>query len=266
MRLLFLGDIVGRAARKAVIEEVPVLRQELGCDAIVVNCENAAGGFGVTPTICDALFEAGIDVLTSGNHIWDKAEISPYLQQQPRLLRPANMAREFPGSGVITHTLPNGQRLAVINVMANLFMADNDNMFACLDKILGGLILGRDADAIMVDVHGEATSEKVAAGHFCDGRVSFVVGTHTHIPTSDLRILPQGTAYQTDAGMCGDYQSVIGMEPEVAVSRFTGVKSGRLSVALGPPTLSGVLVDIDDQTGLATAVAPIRRGGVLSQA
>ena len=127
MRLLFLGDIVGRAARKAVIEEVPVLRQELGCDAIVVNCENAAGGFGVTPTICDALFEAGVDVLTSGNHIWDKAEISPYLQQQPRLLRPANMAREFPGSGVITHTLPNGQRLAVINVMANLFMADNDN-------------------------------------------------------------------------------------------------------------------------------------------
>ena len=139
MRLLFLGDIVGRAARKAVIEEVPVLRQELGCDAIVVNCENAAGGFGVTPTICDALFEAGVDVLTSGNHIWDKAEISPYLQQQPRLLRPANMAREFPGSGVITHTLPNGQRLAVINVMANLFMADNDNMFACLDKILEAL-------------------------------------------------------------------------------------------------------------------------------
>ena len=266
MKVLFLGDIVGRSARNEVIACLSDIRSELGIDAVIVNCENAAGGFGVTPQICDDLFAAGADVLTTGNHVWDKAEITPYIQKQPRLLRPDNMAREFPGRGSVIHTLANGQRLGVINVMCNLFMAENDNMFEALEKRLLEVQLLRDADFILVDVHGEATSEKVATGLFCDGRVSCVVGTHTHIPTADHRVLAKGTAFQTDAGMCGDYQSVIGMDPEVAISRFTGKKSGRLSVAAGAPTLSGLVIETDDQTGLAVSAMPFRRGGVLSQA
>ena len=265
MRVLFLGDIVGRSARQAVISQLPDLRQELALDAIIVNCENAAGGFGITPAICDDLFAAGADVLTTGNHVWDKAEISPYIQKQPRLLRPANMAREFPGKGAVCIPLSDGRRLGVINVMCNLFMAENDNMFDKLESELEQMKLVRDADFILIDVHGEATSEKVATGFYCDGKVSCVVGTHTHIPTSDTRILTGGTAFQTDAGMCGDYVSVIGMDPDIAISRFTGRKSGRLSVATGEPTLSGLVIETDDKTGLATNVAPFRRGGVLSQ-
>ena len=265
MRVLFLGDIVGRSARQAVIAQLPDLRQELALDAIIVNCENAAGGFGITPAICDDLFAAGADVLTTGNHVWDKAEISPYIQKQPRLLRPANMAREFPGKGAVCIPLADGRRLGVINVMCNLFMAENDNMFDKLESELEQMKLVRDADFILIDVHGEATSEKVATGFYCDGKVSCVVGTHTHIPTSDTRILTGGTAFQTDAGMCGDYVSVIGMDPDIAISRFTGRKSGRLSVATGAPTLSGLVIETDDKTGLATNVAPFRRGGVLSQ-
>ena len=265
MKVLFLGDIVGRSARQSVIAQLPDIRRELGIDAIIVNCENAAGGFGVTPAICDELFAAGADVLTTGNHVWDKAEISPYIQKQDRLLRPANMAREFPGKGAVVHHLPNGKRLGVVNVMCNLFMAENGNMFEALDKELDALALGRDADFILVDVHGEATSEKVATGFYCDGKVSCVVGTHTHIPTADHRILPQGTAFQTDAGMCGDYISVIGMDPDIAISRFTGRKSGRLSVATGEPTLCGLIIETDDASGLALSVHPFRRDGVLSQ-
>lgn len=265
MKILFLGDIVGRSARNAVIAQLPDIRSELGLDGVVVNCENAAGGFGVTPAICDDLFAAGADVLTTGNHVWDKAEISPYIQKQPRLLRPANMAREFPGAGVVIQPLPNGKRLGVVNVMCNLFMAENDNMFDALDSVLRKVQLGRDADFILVDVHGEATSEKVATGFYCDGRVSCVVGTHTHIPTADHRVLPQGTAFQTDAGMCGDYISVIGMDPDIAISRFTGRKSGRLSVATGEPTLSGLIIETDDASGLAISASPFRRGGTLSQ-
>ena len=265
MKVLFLGDIVGRSARQSVIAQLPDIRRELGIDAIIVNCENAAGGFGVTPAICDELFAAGADVLTTGNHVWDKAEISPYIQKQDRLLRPANMAREFPGKGAVVHHLPNGKRLGVVNVMCNLFMAENGNMFEALDKELDALALGRDADFILVDVHGEATSEKVATGFYCDGKVSCVVGTHTHIPTADHRILPQGTAFQTDAGMCGDYISVIGMDPDIAISRFTGRKSGRLSVATGEPTLCGLIIETDDASGLAQSVHPFRRDGVLSQ-
>ncbi len=264
MRVLFLGDIVGRSARNAVIAQLPDIRAKHSLDAIIVNCENAAGGFGITPAICDDLFAAGADVLTTGNHVWDKAEISPYIQKQPRLLRPANMAREFPGKGAVIHTLASGKRLGVINVMCNLFMAENGNMFEALDKEIAAMRLGHEADFILVDVHGEATSEKVATGFYCDGKVSCVVGTHTHIPTADHRVLPQGTAFQTDAGMCGDYISVIGMDPDIAISRFTGRKSGRLSVATGEPTLSGLLVETDEATGLALSAMPYRSGGVLA--
>ena len=263
-RLMFLGDIVGRNARQTVIAKAADLKLSHKCDFLVVNCENAAGGFGVTPSICDELFGAGIDALTTGNHVWDKSEISPYIETESRLLRPVNMAPEFPGVGVTIITGEDGTRYGVVNVMANLFMAQNDNAFAAMDKVLATLKLGRDADAIIVDFHGEATSEKVAMGHYLDGRVSLVVGTHTHIPTADLRILTGGTAYQTDAGMCGDYESVIGMDKDVAISRFTKRGSGRLSVAQGEPSLCGVIVDVAPN-GLATAVFPFRSGGALPE-
>ena len=266
MRVLFLGDIVGRAARQAVIEAVPVLRTELACDFVIANCENAAGGFGVTPPICEALFAAGIDVLTTGDHAFDKSEISPYMASQPRLLRPANMNAAFPGSGHVIIQNEKGQRLGVMNIMANLFMAENENAFACADKLLAEMVLGEAVDALVLDFHGEATSEKCAMGFHMDGRASLVVGTHTHIPTSDTRILPNGTAYQSDAGMCGDYNSVIGMQKEAATGRFNGQPAGKLAVATGTPSLCGVLVDISPDTGLATEVRQIRKDGVLAPA
>ena len=265
IRALFLGDIVGRAARHEVIEQVPALRKEHSLDFLVVNCENAAGGFGVTPKICDALFDAGVDVLTTGNHVWDKPEIIPYIGTQPRLLRPLNMPEATPGNGVVTHTNEAGKRLTVVNVMTNLFMAANDPVFAALDGVLVRHKLGRDADFILVDAHGEATSEKMALGHMADGRASMLVGTHTHVPTADHRILPGGTAYQTDSGMCGDYDSVIGMNKEVATDRFTGRGNSRLSVALGAVTICGLLVEADN-TGMARTVRPLRSGGKLAPA
>ena len=263
MRVLFLGDIVGRSARNAVIDAVPGLRDELELDFLAVNCENAAGGFGVTPQICDALFAAGIDVLTTGNHVWDKREIVDYIAQEPRLLRPLNMAEGTPGKGVVHVTNAAGARLTVINVMANLFMAPNDPVFPALDGALVRAKLGRDADFILVDAHGEATSEKMALGHLADGRASMLVGTHTHVPTADHQILAGGTAYQSDTGMCGDYDSVIGMNKEAATARFTKANGPRLAVAMGEATLCGLLVESGDD-GLARTVAPLRRGGRLS--
>lgn len=254
MRVFFLGDIVGRAARQAVIEAVPVLRTELACDFVIANCENAAGGFGVTPPICEALFAAGIDVLTTGNHAFDKSEISPYMASQPRLLRPANMNAAFPGSGHVIIQNEKGQRLGVMNIMANLFMAENENAFACADKLLAEMVLGEAVDALVLDFHGEATSEKCAMGFHMDGRASLVVGTHTHIPTSDTRILPNGTAYQSDAGMCGDYNSVIGMNAENSLNRFLKKNSTKHFPATGDATLCGVIVDCNIQTGLATNI------------
>ncbi len=264
-RVLFLGDIVGRNARTAVIESLPELRNELDLDFIVVNCENSAGGFGVTPKICDSLLAAGADVLTTGNHVWDKSEIIDYIATQPRLLRPLNMAEGTPGNGIAKVTNERGKRLIAINVMTNLFMAPNDPVFAALDGALVRHKLGRDADFIMVDAHGEATSEKMALGHLADGRASMFVGTHTHVPTADHRILVGGTAYQTDAGMCGDYDSVIGMEKKGASDRFRGRSGSRLSVAMGPVSLCGLLVEATEK-GLAETIKPLRRGGVLAPA
>ena len=265
MRILFLGDIVGRAARNEALAQTAGLKEKYKCDFVVTNCENAAGGFGVTADICNALFDAGNDVLTSGNHIWDKSEISSYIASEPRLIRPLNMNKGFPGDGFVIATNMKGLRLAVLNVITNLFMSDYLNVFSALEDFLGRVKLGRDADAILVDVHGEATSEKMAIGHFLDGRVSCVVGTHTHVPTADYQILEGGTAYQTDAGMCGDYNSVIGMNKEVATSRFRQDVSGRLTVATGEITLCGIIVDIDDETGLAIAIQPLRKGGRLAE-
>ena len=260
--LLFLGDIVGRVARAQVIRAVPRLRAHFGLDFVVVNCENAAGGFGITPKICDELFACGIDVLTTGNHAFDKAEISSYMASQPKLLRPQNMAMGLPGEGAVIIEGEAGWRLGVINIMANLFMAENDNAFTAVDDLLSKLVLRKDVHALCVDFHGEATSEKMAMGHYLDGRVSMIVGTHTHIPTADTRILEKGTAYQTDAGMCGDYNSVIGMDKKAATARFIGQNHLRLAPAKGEASLCGVLVHINPQTGLAQKVVRIQNGGI----
>ena len=266
MRILFLGDIVGRSARQLVINALAGLREEFDLDFIIVNVENAAGGFGVTPQIADDVLAAGADVLTTGNHVWDKREIVDYIMKEPRLLRPYNMVEATPGNGYFIAENDKGQRLAVANFMCNLFMAENDNVFLGLDAFMSKVKMGRDADAIFIDIHGEATSEKTAVGFHCDGRVSAVVGTHTHVPTADHRILPEGTAYQTDAGMCGDFISVIGMQPEAAVGRFIGKPQGRLEVAKGEASLCGVIIETDDETGLAHTITPFRRGGSLSPA
>ena len=263
MRILFLGDVVGRWARQAVLDCIPGLRSGMRLDFIVVNVENSAGGFGVTPDIADAFLEAGVDVMTTGNHVWDKREIFGYIDSQPRLLRPHNLPPNTPGKGVFVASNAEGKRLAVANLQCNLFMRDAEPVFPALAEILEETRLVRDADAFVIDVHGEATSEKNAIGIAADGAVSLVVGTHTHVPTSDHRILPGGTAYQTDAGMCGCYHSVIGMDPEAALSRFKGEDGERLEVAKGEVTLAGLLVETDDSTGLATTVKPFRSGGVL---
>ena len=254
MRVLFLGDIVGRTARNDVIEQLPLLRDELALDFIVVNCENAAGGYGITPKICDALFAAGADVLTTGNHVWDKKEIIDYIASEPRLLWPLNMAEGTPGNGIVQVTNAAGKRLVAVNLMTNLFMAANDPVFPALNDTLVRNKLGRDADFILIDVHGEATSEKMALGHYADGRASLVVGTHTHVPTADHRVLAGGTAYQTDAGMCGDYNSVIGMNAENSINRFLKKDSVKHFPSIGDATLCGVIVECDIKTGLATNI------------
>ena len=266
MRILFLGDIVGRAAREAVVRQVPVWRTQHQLDFVIVNGENAAGGFGITPDIAETLFEAGVDVISTGNHVWDQQTISNYIVDEARLLRPVNFPDGTPGRGVGLYEVGD-KRVLVVNVMGQLFMESLDEPFAAIERELAACPLGEVADAIIVDVHAEATSEKMAMGHFCDGRASLVVGTHTHVPTADAQILPNGTAYQTDAGMCGDYDSVIGMEKEEPVNRFvTKLRGGRFSAAQGTVTVCGVMVETDDATGLAKAVHPMRAGGRLFSA
>ena len=266
MRILFFGDIVGRAAREAVIRQVPVLRTQYALDFVIVNGENSAGGFGITPDIAEALFEAGVDVISNGNHVWDQQNISGYIADERRLLRPVNFPNGTPGRGVGLFEAGD-KRVLVINVMGQLFMESLEEPFAAVERELAACPLGEVADAIIVDVHAEATSEKMAMGHFCDGRASLVVGTHTHVPTADAQILPNGTAYQTDAGMCGDYDSVIGMQKDEPVNRFvTKLRGGRFGPAQGTPTLCGVVVETDNSSGKAVSVSPIRVGGRLSSA
>jgi 2',3'-cyclic-nucleotide 2'-phosphodiesterase len=266
MRLLFFGDIVGRHAREALIAEVPRLRRALGADFVVANGENAAHGFGITDTICAELYAGGVDVITTGNHIWDRREIMAYIAGDPRLLRPVNFPHGTPGNGFGVYALREGRSVLVVNAMARLFMDALDDPFAAVERVLGLHPLGQ-VSAILVDFHGEASSEKTSMGHFCDGRVSAVLGTHCHVPTADHRILGGGTAYMTDVGMCGDYDSVIGMQKEAAVARFVRKLPGeRLEVSPGEPTLCGVLVETDDETGLARAIWPLRLGGKLDPA
>jgi metallophosphoesterase (TIGR00282 family) len=263
MRLLLWGDIVGRRAREAVIAAVPRLRRELALDFVVANGENAAHGFGITDTICESLYASGVDVITTGNHVWDRREIMGYIGGDRRLLRPINFPAGTPGNGFGVFDLPGGRKIMVVNAMARLFMDALDDPFAALERVLTAHPLGA-VDAILLDFHGEASSEKTAMGHFCDGRVSAVLGTHCHVPTADHRILAGGTAYMTDVGMCGDYDSVIGMQKEPAIARFVRKLPGeRLEVSPGEPTICAALVETDDATGLARAIWPLRLGGKL---
>ncbi|WP_300555341.1 TIGR00282 family metallophosphoesterase [Maricaulis sp.] len=267
MRFAFFGDIVGKTGRRAAEAHLADLRERLSLDLVIMNAENAAAGFGITERISNQLFDIGADVLTLGNHAWDQREALSFIEREPRLLRPANYpVGSTPGKGANLYESANGHRVLVINVMGNLFMETLDDPFAAVERELGAAPLGEVADAVIVDVHAEATSEKNAMGVFCDGRASLVVGTHTHIPTADTRILPGGTAYQTDAGMCGDYDSVIGMDKEEPVRRFTTrMRTARFEPATGEATLCGVFVETDPATGLAVRAEPIRVGGQLAE-
>lgn len=253
MKLLFCGDVVGRSGREVVQKHVPRLRKEHALDFVVVNGDNAAGGFGINPTICKEFFACGVDVITGGDHIWDQKEIIPMLSQEKRLLRPHNFPARNPGKGFEIFTLANGKKIAVMHLLGQVFHKENlDCPFAAADALLAGNRLGMHVQAIMVDFHAEATSEKCAMGHYLDGRVSVVVGSHTHIPTSDVCVLPKGTAYQTDAGMCGDYNSVIGFSPAAPLERFLSkIGKAKLEAATGQASLCGLLVETDDKTGLA---------------
>lgn len=266
MKFLVLGDIVGRAARDAVIAALPDWRRRLGLDFVVVNGENAAGGFGITGELARALFDAGVDVITTGNHVWDQREITSYIAGEPRLLRPVNYPRGTPGRGFGLYEATRGRKVLVINAMGRVFMNPLDDPFAAVDDLLGKYRLGGGADCILVDFHGEATSEKTAMGCFCDGRASLVIGTHSHVPTADARILPGGTAFQTDAGMCGDYDSIIGMDKAEPLQRFTRqISTQRFTPAQGTPTLCGVVVECG-RDGRATSIRPLRSGGGLMPA
>jgi metallophosphoesterase (TIGR00282 family) len=266
MRLLFLGDVVGRSARNAVTRQLPGLVADHRLDFVVVNGENAAGGFGITEDILRAILDAGADVVTTGNHVFDQREALTFAAHQERFLRPTNFPAGTPGRGAGVFLARNGARVLVVNVMGRVFMDALDDPFAAVDRELAACPLGEQTDAVVVDMHAEASSEKQALGHHLDGRATLVVGTHTHVPTSDYRVLPGGTAYQTDTGMCGDYNSVIGMEKEEPLRRFlTKVPGERFSPAQGPATLTGIAVEVDDSTGLATACAPLRIGGALAE-
>ena len=264
MRLMLCGDVVGRAGRDVIARELPRLRRDLALDFVVVNGENAAHGFGITDKICAELYQNGVDAITTGNHVWDRREIMAYIGGDPRLLRPINYPQAAPGSGFGIYRLADGRSVLVANAMARLFMDAIDDPFAAIDRLLRQHPLG-DVHAILIDFHGEATSEKNSMGHFCDGRASAVFGTHSHVPTADYRIFDKGTAYMTDVGMCGDYDSVIGMRKEGSVARFvTKLPGERMEVADGAATLCAVVVETDDATGLARAVAPLRIGGRLA--
>jgi metallophosphoesterase (TIGR00282 family) len=266
MRLLFLGDIVGRPGRNAVTERLPGLRERWRLDCVVINGENAAGGFGITEAICDEILAAGADAITLGNHSWDQREALVFIERQPRLLRPANYPPGTPGRGANLIDTHSGKRVLVINVMGRLFMDALDDPFAVADREIETCPLGQVADAIVVDVHAEATSEKQALGHHLDGRASLVVGTHTHTPTSDHRILGGGTAYLSDAGMCGDYDSVLGMQKEESIRRFLQKTPGpRMEPGQGEGTLCGVAVETDDRTGLARGAHAVRLGPHLEE-
>jgi len=266
MRLLFIGDVIGRPGRTVVCERLPKLRERWRLDCVVINGENSAGGFGISETICDELIQAGADAVTLGNHSFDQREAPVFIARQPRLVRPANYPPGTPGRGATVVETQGGARVLVVNVMGRVFLDAMDDPFTAVEREISACPLGAAADAVVVDVHAEATSEKQAFGYFLDGRASLVVGTHTHTPTSDHRILPGGTAYLSDAGMCGDYDSILGMQKDEPLRRFLQKTPGaRLESAQGEGTLSGLAVETDDRTGLAKGVWPVRLGPHLEE-
>lgn len=267
MRLLFIGDVVGRSGRAVVQEELPRLRERTRADFVILNGENAAGGFGITEEIFLQFLDAGADVVTSGNHVWDQREALVFIERQDRFLRPLNYPPGTPGRGVGLFKAENGAQVLVLNPMGRVFMTDLDCPFRAVEKELNACPLKEIADAVVIDFHAEATSEKQAMGHFVDGRASLVVGTHTHVPTADEQILTGGTAYMSDAGMSGNYDSVLGMAKDEPMQRFmTRIPEKRFEAAKGEATMCGVAVDIDDESGLARDIAPIRIGGRLRAA
>ena len=259
MKIIYCGDVVGRSGREAVLNNLEKLRENYKPDVIVVNVENAAHGFGVTPGICRDFLNNGVNMLVTGNHVWQQRELIPFLNESKQIIRPLNYPEALPGRGAAEIELPNGKKLLVVQLLGRLFMEAVDCPAQAIEKLLKNYTLGRNVSAILVDMHAEATSEKLAMGYFLDGRVSAVAGTHTQVPTADARILPKGTAYITDVGMCGDYESVLGFEVEEPVNRlnrrYTG---GRLVPSKGPGTLFGIAVETDDATGLAKTIEQIR--------
>ncbi len=267
MKILFLGDIVGRSGRTAIIDNLTHLREEWRLDFVVVNGENASNGVGLTGAHAKLLLAAGVDCLTLGDHAFDQRDMAQFIETEPRIIRPLNYAKTAPGKGARVFDVPGGRKILVAQVLGQVFMKRPfDDPFSAIDQVLRSHPLGGLVNASLVDMHCEATSEKMGMGHYCDGRASIVVGTHTHVPTSDAMILPGGTAYQTDAGMCGDHNSVIGMEKTEPMRRFvTGMGKGRFTPADGKATLSGLYVETDDRSGKATRVEMVRSGGLLQQ-
>ena len=267
MRILFVGDVVGRSGRTIVYERLPALIRDWKLDLVVVNGENAAGGFGITETIYRELIDAGADAITLGNHAWDQKEALVFIERAPRLMRPINYPAGTPGRGAAMIEAKNGARVLVINAMGRIFMDPLDDPFAAVERELAACPLGNAADAIIVDMHGEATSEKQAMGYFCDGRASLVVGTHTHVPTADHRILPGGTAFMSDVGMTGDFDSVIGMAKDEPLQRFLRkISSAPLRAGDGPGDAVRRCGRNRPATGLARRVGAVRLGGCLEQA
>ena len=268
MRLLYLGDVMGRAGRTAVKERLADLRTRWKVDFCVINAENATSGAGLSAAHAREILAAGADVIVLGDHAFDQKDMLQAIGPEPRILRPLNFAREAPGRGSGVFEDARGRRVLVAQVLGQVFMKRPfDDPFSAIEPVLKAHPRGGMVQASLVDIHCEATSEKMAMGHYCDGRASVVVGSHTHVPTSDTMILPGGTAYQTDAGMCGDYHSVIGMEKSEPMRRFiTGMPRGRFEPAMGEATLSGLFVETDDRTGSAVRAVPVRTGGVLTEA
>lgn len=266
MRILFVGDIMGRAGREALETWLPKLKNDLKIDVAIVNGENAAHGRGITEKFCKQFYDWGTDVITTGNHIWDQREIIAYIRRDPKLLRPANFPEGTPGNGYYLHEISEGRKILVVNMMARLFMDPMDDPFAKMESILGEYRMGQNCHAIFVDFHGEATSEKLCFGHHFSGRISGIIGTHTHVPTADAHVIAGGTAYMSDAGMSGDYDSVIGVRKDMAIGRFTKKMPGEPFIpASENKMLCGAVIVTDDNTGKALSIAPLRTGDVLSE-
>jgi len=265
MRILFLGDVVGISGCSKIMNNLLDQISINKIDFVIVNGENAAeSGVGITKEICEDFFKCGVDVITTGNHVWDQKEIMKFIDNENRLLRPKNLFEPAPGKGFEIYTTSKNFRIGVLNLMGNVFMKKCDDVFETSQKFIDKHKLKEDYDFLIVDFHGEITSEKNAIGHFFDGKATLVVGTHTHIPTNDARVLKDGTAYQTDAGMCGDYDSVIGMNKDNSINRFMKKDSKKHFPAIGDATLSGVIVDCNIETGLAKKVKSYIFGGQLN--